>query len=123
MDHDRYKRNFIYMHKILLEDYYSNSVEKQRILNPIIKEVVKKKIITCDTRIIYSISNSSWVSQVQCVPKKGRVTVVANEKNQLIPTRTITRWRVCMYYKNLNKATRNDHFPLSFIDQMLDRLA
>ena len=71
----------------------------------------------------YPISDSSWVSPMQCVPKKGGITVVENEKNELIPTRTVTGWRVCMDYRKLNKATRKDHFPLSFIDQMLDRLA
>ncbi len=66
--------------------------------------------------------DSSWVSPVQCVPKKGGVPVVPNEKNELIPTRTATGCRVCMDYRKLNKATRKDHFLLSFIDQMLDRL-
>nr|XP_017250807.1 PREDICTED: RNA-directed DNA polymerase homolog [Daucus carota subsp. sativus] len=51
------------------------------------------------------------------------MTVVANEKSELIPTRTVTGWRICMDYRKLNKATRKDHFPLPFIDQMLDRLA
>ena len=87
------------------------------------KEVVKKEIIKwLDVGIIYSISNNSCVSLVQCVPKKGGVTVVANKKNELIPSRTVTGWRVCMDYKKLNKSTRKDHFPLSFIDQMLDKL-
>ena len=93
-------------------------------LNPIMKEVVKKEIVKwLDAGIIYLISNSSWVSPVQCVPKKGGVTIVANEKNELIPTGTITGWRVCMDCRKLNKATRKDHFPLLFIDQMLDRFA
>ena len=56
------------------------------------------------------------------VPKKGGFTVIRNEKNELIPTRTVTGWRVCIYYRKLNTATRKDHFPLPFIDQMLDRL-
>ena len=51
------------------------------------------------------------------------ITVVVNEKNELIPTRTVTVWRVCMDYMKLNKAMRKDHFPLPFIDHMLDRLA
>ena len=59
------------MHKILLEDCCSNSVEQQRRLNPIMKDVVKKEIIKwLDAGIIYPISDSSWVSPVQCVPKK-----------------------------------------------------
>ena len=57
------------------------------------------------------------------VPKKGGFTVIRNEKNELIPTRTVIGWRVYIDYKKLNIATRNDHYPLPFIDQMLDRLA
>ena len=113
----------ICMHKFLLEDCYSNSIEQQRRLNPILKEVVKKKITKwLDAEIIYPIFDSSWVSPVQCVPKKDGVTIIANKKNELIPIRTVIGWRVYMDYMKLNKATRNDHFPLPFIDQMLDKL-
>ena len=56
------------------------------------------------------------------VPKKGGFTVIRNEKNELIPTRTVTQWRVCIDYRKLNTVTRKDHFPLPLIDQMLDRL-
>ena len=56
------------------------------------------------------------------VPKKGGFTVIRNEKNELIPTRTVTGWTVCIDYRKLNTATRNDHYPLPFIDQMLNRL-
>ncbi|CAJ2653874.1 unnamed protein product [Trifolium pratense] len=67
--------------------------------------------------------NVAWVSPVHVVPKKGGMTVVRNEKNELIPTRTVTGWRMCIDYRRLNLATRKDHFPLPFMDQMLERLA
>nr|GEX67897.1 reverse transcriptase domain-containing protein [Tanacetum cinerariifolium] len=63
-----------------------------------------------------------WVSPIHCVPKKGRITVVDNENNELIPTWLVTGWRVSIDYRKLNDATRKDHFPLPFMDQMLERL-
>nr|GFA20107.1 reverse transcriptase domain-containing protein [Tanacetum cinerariifolium] len=67
----------------------------------------------------------TWkLSDIQdCVPKKGGFTVVENEENELILTRLVTGWRVCSDYRKLNEATRKDHFPLPFKDQMLERLA
>ena len=112
------------MHKILMEDDFKPSVQGQRRLNPKMQEVVKKEVVKLlDAGLIYPISDSPWVSPVQVVPKKGGMTVVTNEKNELIPTRTVTGWRVCIDYRKLNDATRKDHFPLPFIDQMLERLA
>ena len=113
----------ICMHRILLEDDTKPTIEAQRRLNPTLKEVVRKKVIKLlDNEIIYSISNSKWVSLVQVVPKKGGLTVVQNEHNDLVPTRTITGWRMCIDYRKLNKETRKDHFPLPFIDQVIERL-
>ncbi|CAN6725391.1 unnamed protein product [Malus baccata var. baccata] len=66
---------------------------------------------------------SRWVSPIQCVPKKSGVTVVENVENELVPTRIQTGWRVCIDYRKLNATTRKDHFPLPFLDQMLERLA
>nr|GEV50369.1 reverse transcriptase domain-containing protein [Tanacetum cinerariifolium] len=63
-----------------------------------------------------------WVSPVHCVPKKRGFTVVENEDNELIPTRLVTGWRACINYRKLNEATRKDHFPLPFMDHMLERL-
>nr|GFB18318.1 reverse transcriptase domain-containing protein [Tanacetum cinerariifolium] len=64
-----------------------------------------------------------WVSPIHYVPKKGGFTVVENEKNELILTRLVTGWRVWIDYRKLNEATRKDHFPLPFMDQMLESLA
>ena len=112
------------MHRIHLEDESKSSVEQQRRLNPNLKEVVKKEIIKLlDAGVIYLISDSKWVSPVHVVPKKGGITVVKNEKDELIPTRTVAGHRMCIDYRKLNAATRKYHFPLSFIDQMLERLA
>nr|GEZ38631.1 reverse transcriptase domain-containing protein [Tanacetum cinerariifolium] len=83
-----------------------------------IKEVIK----LLEAGVIYPISDSPWVSPVHCVPKKGGFTVVENEDNELIPTHLVTGWRVCIDYCKLNEATRKDHFPLPFMDQMLARL-
>ena len=114
----------ICMHKILLEENAKTSIEHQRRLNPIMKEVVRKEVLKwINAGFIYAISDNPWVSPVHVVPKKGGYTVIRNEKNELIPTRTVTGWRVCIDYRKLNTATINDHYPLPFIDQMLDRLA
>ncbi|CAN6562547.1 unnamed protein product [Malus baccata var. baccata] len=112
------------MHRILLEEGSKTSREAQRRLNPPMMEVVKKEIIKLlDCGVIYPISDSRWVSPVQCVPKKSGVTVVTNAENELVPQRIQTGWRVCIDYRKLNATTRKDHFPLPFIDQMLERLA
>ncbi|GKA06190.1 hypothetical protein Tco_0685414 [Tanacetum coccineum] len=57
------------------------------------------------------------------VPKKRGMTIVKNEKDEFISKWTVTGWRVYIDYCKLNNATRKDHFPLPFIDQMLERLA
>ncbi|GJR93197.1 reverse transcriptase domain-containing protein [Tanacetum coccineum] len=112
-------------HKILLEDDYQPSVQNQRRVNPKIHDVIKKEVEKLlDAGLIYPISDSPWVSPVHCVPKKGGMTVVTNEEKwSLVPTRLVTGWRVCIDYRKLNEATCKDHFPLPFMDQMLERLA
>ncbi|GJX48138.1 reverse transcriptase domain-containing protein [Tanacetum coccineum] len=76
-----------------------------------------------DTSFIYLIVDSPWVSPIHYELKKGNITVVTNENDELVPTRTVTGWRICIDYRKLNEATAKDHFPLSFMDQMLERLA
>ncbi|GKA97232.1 reverse transcriptase domain-containing protein [Tanacetum coccineum] len=111
-------------HKILMEEDYKPAVQHQRRVNPKIHDVIKKEVEkVLDAGLIYPISDSPWVSPVHCVPKKGGFTVVENDENELILTRLVTGWRVCIDYRKLNDATRKDHFPLPFMDQMLERLA
>ena len=87
------------------------------------KEVVRKEVLKwLDAGVIYPISDSAWVSPVQVVPKKGGTTMIKTNNNILLPSRTVTGWRICIDYQKLNKVTRKDHFPLPFLDQMLDRL-
>nr|GEY78427.1 reverse transcriptase domain-containing protein [Tanacetum cinerariifolium] len=103
-------------HKILMEEDFEPAVQHQRRVNLQIYDVIKQKVIKL-------LDASLWVSPVHCVPKKGGFTVVENEDNELILTRLVTGWRVCIDYQKLNEATRKDHFPLLFMDQMLERLA
>ncbi|GJU89087.1 hypothetical protein Tco_1301510 [Tanacetum coccineum] len=104
-------------HKILMEEDYKPAVQHQRRVNPKIHDVIKKEVEKLlDTGLIYPILDSPWVSPVHCIPKKGGFTVVENDENELIPTRLVTGWRVCIDYRKLNEATRKDHFPLPFMD-------
>nr|GFB91449.1 reverse transcriptase domain-containing protein [Tanacetum cinerariifolium] len=113
-----------YTYKILMEKDYKPAVQHQRRVNPKIHDFIKKEVEKLlDAGLIYPISDSPWVSPKHCVPKKGGFTVVENEENEVIPTRLVTGWRVCIVYRKLNEATRKDHFPLPFMDQMLERLA
>ncbi|GKA67870.1 putative nucleotidyltransferase, ribonuclease H [Tanacetum coccineum] len=110
-------------HKILMEDDYKPVIQPQRRLNPKVQDVVKNEIVKLlDSGLIYLISDSSWVNPIHVVPKKGGMTVVLNDDNELIPSRTFTGWRVCIDYRKLNDTTRKDHFHLLCIDQMLERL-
>ncbi|XP_058764942.1 uncharacterized protein LOC131638400 isoform X1 [Vicia villosa] len=112
------------MHKIMLEDDFRPVAQPQRRLNPTMKEMVRKEVVKLlEAGMIYPISDSEWVRLVHVVPKKGGLTVVRNEKNELIISRMVTGWRMCIDYRRLNQATRKDHFPLPFMDQMLERLA
>ena len=114
----------IVQHHIHLNEDATPKRDLQRRLNPIIQEAVHTEIVKLlDNGIIYPISDSQWVSPVHAVPKKSGFTVVENENKELVQTRLLTKIRVCIDYRKLNAATRKDHFPLPFIDQMLERLA
>lgn len=114
----------ICMHRFHLEEDARLSREAHCRLNPNMKEVVMKEVVKLlDAGIIYPISDSKWVSPTQMVPKKFGIIVVENLVSELIPQRTTTGWRVCIDYRKLNSRTWKDHFPLPFIDQILERLA
>nr|GFC82223.1 reverse transcriptase domain-containing protein [Tanacetum cinerariifolium] len=86
-------------HKVLMKEDYKPAVQHQRRVNPKIHDVIKKEVEKLlDARLIYPISDSPLVSLVHCVPKKAGFTVVKNEENELIPTRLVTGWRVCIDY-------------------------
>ncbi|CAM8914310.1 unnamed protein product [Rhodiola kirilowii] len=86
-------------------------------------EVVQKEIQKLlDADVIYPISDSQWVSPVHVVPKKIGITVEKNAAGEMVTTRVKNGWRMCIDYRKLNAVTRKDHFPLLFIDEMLDRL-
>ena len=111
-------------HHIYLEEESKAVRQPQRRLNPHMQEVVRVEVLKLlQAGIIYPISDSSWVSPTQVVPKKSGVTTVLNEKGEEMPTRLTTGWRVCIDYRRLNEVTRKDHFPLPFMDQLLERVS
>jgi hypothetical protein len=74
-----------------MEDQCKPIVDHQIRLTHALREVVKKEVIKLlDAGIIYLVPHSEWVNLVHCVPKRGGLTVVKNEKNELIPQRTVT---------------------------------
>ncbi|GJZ90217.1 hypothetical protein Tco_0662144 [Tanacetum coccineum] len=111
-------------HKILMEDDYKPVIQPQRRLNPKVQDVVKNKIVKLlDSGLIYPISDSSWVSPIHVVPKKGGMTVVLNDNNKLILSRTVTRWRDSSKYQSLWRIKKRLPSPvligLSLTDERL----
>jgi hypothetical protein len=93
-------------HHIYIKEECQPIFQPQRRMNPNLKEIVKEELHKLlNIGFIYPISNSEWVSPLVIVPKNNG------------------KWRVCVDYRALNKATQKDHFPLPFIDQVLDNLA
>ena len=94
------------IHHIYIDDQIKPVRQPQRWMNPMMKEIMKEELQKLlQVGFIYPISDSQWVSPLVVVPKKN------------------WKWRICVDYRELNKATLKDHFPLPFIDQVLDSLA
>nr|GEU57115.1 reverse transcriptase domain-containing protein [Tanacetum cinerariifolium] len=113
-----------YSYKILPEDDYSPKVQSQRRVNPKIHDVIKKEVEKLlDAGLIYPISDSPWVSPVHCVPKKGGMTVITNDENELVPTRLVTGWRMLErlagneYYCFLDGFSGYFQIPIDLKDQ------
>ena len=111
-------------HHIYMVDGAKPVCQPQRRLNPHMQEVVQAKVLKLlQADIIYPISDSPWMSPTQVVLKKSGIKVMQNDKGEDISTRLTTGCRVCIDYKRLNAVTRKDHFPLPFIDQVLERVS
>nr|GEV70393.1 hypothetical protein [Tanacetum cinerariifolium] len=116
-------------HKILMEDDFKHTVQHQRRVNPKIHEVIKKEVLKLlDAGLIYPVFDSLWVSPVHCVPKKGGMTMIENEDNELIPTRCMMAIFHDMIEKTMEVFMDDflvfcDSFSscLSHLDQMLKR--
>ncbi|RVW19162.1 Retrovirus-related Pol polyprotein from transposon 297 [Vitis vinifera] len=111
-------------HHIYMEEDAKPVRQPQRRLNPHMQEVVRGEVLKLlQVGIIYRISDSLWVSPTQVVPKKSGITVIQNKKGEEVSTRLTSGWRVCIDNRRLNLVTRKDHFPLPFMDQVLERVS
>jgi hypothetical protein len=114
----------ICQHAINMEPDAKPVIEHQHRLIPKMKEVVRNEVLKLlDASIIYPIADSRWVCHLHCIPKKGGITIVLNKNNELIPQRIVVGYRKCINFRKVNKVTKKDHYPLPFIDQMLERLS
>nr|GEX94580.1 hypothetical protein [Tanacetum cinerariifolium] len=102
-------------HKIIMEEDFEPAVQHQRSVNPKIHDVIKQEVLKLlDAGLIYPISDSPWVIPVHCVPKKGGFTVVENEDNELILTRLVMGWRVCIDYQRMLKRCEDTNLYLNW---------
>lgn len=96
----------ICIHRIYIKEDCRPIRQPQRRINPTLREIIKEELHKLLNDVfIYPISDSQWVLPLVIVPKKGG------------------KWWVCVDYRALNSTTKKDHFPLPFVDQVLDYLA
>ncbi|KAK1653753.1 hypothetical protein QYE76_071558 [Lolium multiflorum] len=105
----------ICQHAINMEDDAKPVVEHQRRLIPKMKEVVRNEVLKLlEAGIIYPIADSRWVSPVHCVPKKGGMTVVPNDNDELIPQRIVVGYRMCIDFRKVNKRCEETNLVLNW---------
>ena len=112
----------MYTSHLFGEGSKTSEAATKEIESPYIRCGKKWSVKNLDARIIYPISDSSWVSPTQVVPKKSGITVVKNDQGELILTRLTIGWHVCIDFRKLNSITKKDHFLLLFLDQVLERV-
>ncbi|TYK11282.1 retrotransposon gag protein [Cucumis melo var. makuwa] len=104
------------MHRIILEEGAKDKIQPQRRLNPTLKEVVMKEVLKLkDARIIYHVLDSTWVSPIHVVPKKTGMTIVKNDKSEMVPMRMQNGWRICIYYWKLNEHVKTKRKQLLLV--------
>ncbi|KAK1629065.1 hypothetical protein QYE76_003380 [Lolium multiflorum] len=105
----------ICQHAINMEDDAKPVVEPQRRLIPKMKDVVRNEVLRLlEAGIIYPIADSRWVSPVHCVPKKGGMTVVPNDNDELIPQRVVVGYRMCIDFRKVNKRCEETNLVLNW---------
>ena len=98
-------------------------VDTQKCVHPRMKDVVRKEVIRLlESGVIYPISDSKWVNPVHSIPKYGGITTIQNDKDEVLPTRTITEYKICVDFRKLNNITIKEHQPLPFMEQIIDRI-
>nr|GEU36168.1 hypothetical protein [Tanacetum cinerariifolium] len=105
------------------QELQANDTTDSFLLKGLEKSIKKSDLESCECEAADD-SDSIQIRgpALHVVSKKGGMTVVLNDNNELIPSSAVTGWRVSIDYRKLNHATRKDHFLLPFIDQMLERL-
>ena len=110
-------------HKNDIENDSKTTGDQQHKLNTAMKEVVKNEILKfLDVGITYPIADDKRVSLMQVVPEKSEVMVVKNANNELVPTKLVTGWQMCLDNRKLSASTVKYHYPLPFTNQILERV-